>query len=535
MKERKEVIVVGSGCTGAMAAQTLLERGFRVCMLDVGCTGDPSLVPPDENFNSIRSTRRDQAKYLLGDDPASIWENAIQTGAHLTPPRKHLLSNVKSLLPAVHDNFYPMESLAYGGLGAGWGLGCCVFSNFETAKAGLPDSISGNYKRVAGRIGICGMKDDATPYTWDGLEFINPPLELDKNAASLFNSYRKKKLSVNRDGFFMGRPALALTTTEGDVGREYAYRDMDFYDDHGLSAWRPWITVDQLKKDPNFEYRDKILVTHFDEDSEGVQVKAQRISDGSSLEFVCGKLILASGTIGTARIVLRSLSGFDQILPVLCNPYVYVPSLQWSMIGRDPGSKNVGFAQLSLFYDPEKRNEAVSMASVYSYNELMMFRLIRQAPLAYRDAKKLFDSVLPAMTIFGIHIPDSTGKGKELSMELCKESPTGDQLHLRFVPDDLEIKNMRDIISKFKRTIRKLGCFPLRVVDPGMGSSIHYAGTLPFSKIEKPFHLSGNGRLYGTNHIFIADGSGFTYLPAKGLTLSLMAWADHVAQHIPRA
>jgi choline dehydrogenase-like flavoprotein len=64
---------------------------------------------------------------------------------------------------------------------------------------------------------------------------------------------------------------------------------------------------------------------------------------------------------------------------------------------------------------------------------------------------------------------------------------------------------------------------------PGHGSSIHYAGTLPFSDMEKPYTLSPDGRVWGTNKIFVADGSGFAYLPAKGLTLSLMANAHRVA------
>lgn len=77
----------------------------------------------------------------------------------------------------------------------------------------------------------------------------------------------------------------------------------------------------------------------------------------------------------------------------------------------------------------------------------------------------------------------------------------------------------------------KLGAFPVKMIDPGIGSSIHYAGVLPFEKEEKPFTLSPDGRLHGTRNIFVADGSGFCFLPGKGLTLSLMANAHSVAQN----
>ena len=37
------------------------------------------------------------------------------------------------------------------------------------------------------------------------------------------------------------------------------------------------------------------------------------------------------------------------------------------------------------------------------------------------------------------------------------------------------------------------------------------------------------GTLHGTREVFVADGSAFRYLPAKGLTFTLMANADRVA------
>ena len=80
--------------------------------------------------------------------------------------------------------------------------------------------------------------------------------------------------------------------------------------------------------------------------------------------------------------------------------------------------------------------------------------------------------------------------------------------------------------------MRKLGYWSLKRVQPEMGASIHYAGTLPFGTRDNPFTLSKNGRLNGTKNIFVADSSGFTYLPAKGLTFSLMANAHRVTSEI---
>ena len=77
-----------------------------------------------------------------------------------------------------------------------------------------------------------------------------------------------------------------------------------------------------------------------------------------------------------------------------------------------------------------------------------------------------------------------------------------------------------------------LGCYAIRRIHPGHGSSIHYAGCLPFNDEEKKFTVSSSGKLNGTKNIFIADGSGFKYLPAKGITFSLMANAHLVAKNV---
>jgi glyoxylase-like metal-dependent hydrolase (beta-lactamase superfamily II) len=82
---------------------------------------------------------------------------------------------------------------------------------------------------------------------------------------------------------------------------------------------------------------------------------------------------------------------------------------------------------------------------------------------------------------------------------------------------------------KYLAAFRKLRCYPIKRVYPGHGASIHYGGTLPVSSKEKAYTLSEDGTLHGTKRIFVADGSGFKYLPAKGLTFSLMANAHRVA------
>jgi choline dehydrogenase-like flavoprotein len=67
------------------------------------------------------------------------------------------------------------------------------------------------------------------------------------------------------------------------------------------------------------------------------------------------------------------------------------------------------------------------------------------------------------------------------------------------------------------------------VTKPLHGASIHYAGTLPYSVEDRPYTTAPNGQLRHAPNVYVADGASWRFMPAKGLTLTLMANARRVA------
>jgi hypothetical protein len=128
--------------------------------------------------------------------------------------------------------------------------------------------------------------------------------------------------------------------------------------------------------------------------------------------------------------------------------------------------------------------------------------------------------------------PDSHSKNKYVQLVKDHTVPTGDKLagEFKLKDSDRKLWNRRD--KQYIKAMRKLRVYAIKKVDPGHGSSIHYAGTVPFSDSRIDFRLSRDGRLHGTKNIFIADSSGFNFLPAKGLTFSLMANAHLTAENL---
>lgn len=529
-----DAIVVGSGCSGAMAAQTLVERGLKVLMIDGGVKDEhyKQLIPP-KSFLQIRKEEQHQHRFFLGDNFEGVPFGKIITGEHLTPPRKFMTAFIKQFLPVVSKTFTPLESLAYGGLGNGWGLGCCIFSKNELDACGLPTTQMNNaYETVAKRIGVSGERDDAAPYTAATVASLQPSIAMDSNGKKLQENYLKKKEHLKSHGFFVGRPSLALLTKAQDNRLPYQYRDMDFYSDNDKSAYRPWLTIEQLKKHSNFSYIGNLCAVQFKEIDDTVSIHALTLDTTELKKITCKKLVLASGVLGTARIVLRSFDDYENQLPLLSNPYSYLAGVQPGLLGKDTDKQKIGFAQLSMFYDKHGVNMDVPMGSCYSYRSMMLFHLLKESPLDVKSAYRFLQFMMPAFTIIGLFHPEKPGSGKWVQLQKNNDQTTGDELHAHYALNETEEAKLSDTEKKFTWALRQLNCYVLKKIAPGHGASIHYGGTLPFSDKNQRYGLLPNGKLGDTNNVYVADGSGFNYLPGKGITFSLMANAHRVASQL---
>ncbi len=531
---KADYIVVGSGCTGAIAAQTLVEKGVQVMMLDGGVTAGnlPGLIP-DKDYLTIKREDLNQHEYFLGRNFEGIPFGNVKTGEHLTPPRKFMLHKVQEWMPLVSETFTPLESLSLGGLGNGWGLGCCMFSAAELNRAGLDASkMNTAYEWVGRHIGISGSNDDTGRYTSGQFSELMPAMEMDSTGKNLYQNYQRKKAQLNKQGFYMGRTALALLTRDKEARKAYQYKDLDFYCDKDKSAYRPAFTVEELKKQNNFTYVGGLVAMKFTEENGYVKIECRSHENGETVFFECRKLVLATSCLSTARIVLRSYQAYDTPLPVISNPYSYLPAIQPYMLGRDADQHKVGFAQLSLFYDGDHTNTDVAMSSIYSYRSLMAFHILKETPMSTRHGYEFLQYMMPAFTIAGLFHPEHGGQSKYLQLKKHSQSLAGDALHVNYKLTDNETLKVAHTEKLFTKALRTLNCFVLKKMNPGHGSGIHYAGTLPFSDNNEKFKLLPNGRLGQTSNVYVADGSGFTYLPAKGLTYSLMANAHNVALNI---
>jgi choline dehydrogenase-like flavoprotein len=525
-----DILVIGSGPSGSHAAQEAVSSGCKVALLDIGYT-DTSLERriPYKSFSEIRRTDTSQHLYFLGDDPATVLRNQDRAGPHLTPARQHMIRNMDSLFPIQSETFLPLQSSGLGGLGISWGANCFAFEDFELEKIGIPAAaIKPYYASAALEAGISGRTDDCLAPLIANLNpaAIQPPLPVDSNAESILRRYRRKQQRYIERGFYLGQSLLATLSRPSGERRANPLFDMDFWADFGRSVYRPHYTVEKLQAAANFTYLSGRLATRLFEENGAVTVHCRPVDSPGVEAFTARKVLLAAGALNSGRLALASFGDYSTRLPILCNRNHWVAAVNLAMAGRPARDQRHSLSQLTVLMRAEFDGPDYVLAQVYSYRSLLWFRLLKSIPLPPRLALLFLRLTATAFTCVNIHFPDHPSPDRWIQLA---PGPEGDILRAHCQFTAAEDAWLRRNEFRLLRFLAGLRCLPLGITRPAHGASLHYAGTLPYAEDSRPFTTEPSGKLRGTSHVYVADGSNWRFLPAKGLTLTLMANARRVA------
>jgi choline dehydrogenase-like flavoprotein len=390
-----------------------------------------------------------------------------------------------------------------------------------------------HYEAIARRVGISGDAGDDLAALRGPLAALLPPLELDHNASALLERYARERARFGAAGIHLGRTLLALLSEPLGERRATSYHDMDFWSNVGASVYRPELTLRELSRRPNFSYVAGQLVERFEESHRGVRVVARSLDAGGSRSFEASRLVLAAGALGTTRIVLRSLGRYGVQVPLVCNHHGYIPCIRYRGLGHRASARRHSLAQLTMIYDPSRDRRHLVQAQLYSYRSLMLFRLMNDSFLPFRESLRVLRRLSTSFVIFLVQHEDRPDPGKYCTLERAGEG-TDDVLQIRYAVSEREASAQHAHEKVMIRHLRRLGCLPLESVRTLPGSSVHYAGQLPTTREERPLTTEPSGRLRGTRSVYVADGAAFAYLPAKGLTCTLMANANRVGSLVAR-
>jgi choline dehydrogenase-like flavoprotein len=519
-----DIIIVGSGPSGVAAALGVAENGIVPLILDVGHEA-PDVKPPDINFYDYRKTN-DVFDVMVGRGSEvlnHVIEKKTSSPKVSSPYMKFVTRDAEQLSPVVGSSSI-LQSFAKGGLANAWGAGLyrCIDDDLVNLPINAAD-LSPYYDRLTSEIGISGDDDDLTPF-FGSTEGLLKPMRLSRKLSRLLSVYQKKRGELNADGTFVGRSRLGLLTSDYDGRSACDYNSFEMWYPELPHIYTPAFTLDKLIREKKVAYHKSVMVRNWSREKNLIVVNAQNIDDGSDISFNCKKLVLAAGTINTAKIVLNSKKDFDTKLPLKDNSLVQFPLIFPSFIGSKLEKDALSLTNLNIIFNLKEVNMRLQ-GSIIELTSPARAIFYEKLPLSAKDNLTFIRLFLPALAVLFLYLPS-------------REVNEG---HIKLLPDGkLEICNQhgkvdKRILKKVARALCKMRVLthPLFVEPPE--HAIHYGGTLPMvPNPDSDYHCSTFGELYGEPGVHIVDGSLLTFIPAKNLSFTLMANAMRISDQISK-
>jgi choline dehydrogenase-like flavoprotein len=506
-----DAIVVGSGAAGTFVAHAL--RGTKTLLLDVGVRSEaaPSL---QGNLYDLKQ-RTPLFDSLIGARFESLHniDNPYLTPKLKAPFMRYVIARPPGAPAVADEGFNAAVSYATGGLANAWGAQVYRFDDRDLRAFPVrARDLEPYYAAVTREIGISGRDDDLSPYAGPAAD-LQPPLEMSPLCQEILARYERTRPLFHRRRIVLGMPRLAVLS-RSHLGRAACqYDNLEFFQPENPAVYSPRFTLQTMIDKGEVDYVPGHLVETYEEGARGVTVRARRLNDGQVASFECRVLILCLGCLNTARLVLFANHDVDTRLPVLTNASSFSPLVAPHRIGM-PLNRRSFSGQLSLAMECEEGRSPV-IGMIYANDGLLRSDMLFDFPLDLPGCLAAARYLLPATALLQVYYPDTARPGASLRIDHAG------RLHITYEP--LAPGTAERALL---RTFRRIGYFgSSRLVKYARpGESIHYAGPLPMrARPERPYETDRDGRLFGSKAIFIGDAATFPELPAKNLTLTIMA------------
>lgn len=517
-----DVLIIGSGPAGVHAARPLRAAGLRVAMIDGGNAAPAVLSEDPGTFSSARKTRDDQWRWFLGQDLSAIPVDGLKGGlggGMTSGNRAYITADTEKMLPLEQgSNVQIVQSLAQGGLAAGWGGACAFFSDSELTAMGLPpEAMRQAEDAVIADIGVSG------PQTRAG---VQPSAPLDLHAENMLRAYRTAEAAFRAKKLSFVQPHSALLTQPLGDRRATKCADMDYYADPGQSLYRPAFTLDRLRAE-GMEYHGGWRVDRVAERGEYVAVSARHLRDGTTREFTARHVVLAAGALNSARILLESGGMYDTPSCCLLKPHAYIAGIDLRSLGRAGPDKRISICQMLCIDDEERDGVRQGCAQLYSYRSLLLFRLLQSIPLSTTLAMRAAALLAPSLVIADLRFSAFAGDG--MSIALRRNGALA--VHAAIPPE--ATARREHSLTRLRTGLRMAGVLPVSTLRLPEGSSSHYAGTIPIADVPTgSLSADMNGRVHGLRRVTVADASLLRSFPPLPHTLTIMANARRIGESL---
>jgi len=534
---RDPIVVIGSGATAVHFAQTVLDLGRKVVMLDVGYTSGATELP-HASLNELKRELTDPVRYFLGADYASLILPDASSEYYGFPPSKSYVFREVPGYDVVARGFSPLFSFATGGLAQAWTGGCYPFTADELSDFPFAwDDMAAAYSEVAQRIGISGRTDDDLSSFFPAHAGMMDSIPLNQHSQRLLQVYTTKQRKLNADhGFYMGHARLASLSRDHSDRKACKLSGRCLWGCPNRSLYTPSVTLDLCRRHPEFEYLGGVRVDYFkfDGHSRVTHVVGQSLR-GETVTREVGTLVLSAGALPSGRILLESLlrAGMRaELTGLMDNRQVLMPFVNLRQIGQAFEDQSYQYHQLAIGVPGERALDYVH-GLITTLTTAMIHPVVQALPVASRTALRLFRNIHAALGLVNINFADTRRAENKLSLEVDARGRST-KLLISYEPAATEPARVTPMVRRFRNFLAALGCIapPNMTHWRPMGASVHYAGTLPMIKQGGDLTTDRSGHVRPFENLLCVDGSTFPALPAKNLTFTLMANATRIAHEV---
>jgi len=520
------IYVIGSGPAGVAAAETLLQEGREVTMLDAGRTLEPSI---QERVAEVSRT------------PSHLWTDEM-----LMPLKGDVDSSAKGVvLKKIFGSAFPYEKPSYA---PAWPKGI----DLKTSLA------MGGFSNVWGAVVLPWLEkdcvnwpfqpDDLKPYLARALQLMplshpqqyglsslfpmphKPPVALNscRQARALLVEWARNEQVLKESGFSVGTSRLAVRAEESHEGPGCVYCGMCLYGcPYGL-IYNAAATVLRLKKNSRFTYRPGLFADRLEETGHNVIIHASQLSGLGEMVFPAERVFVAGGVLSSTRLVLESLSHFDQPVTVLDNQYFLLPFLTRKGVVDVESEKMHTLCQLLMsVMDPTVSPFTVNL-QLYAYNDLYRHALLRLFGPAASLAQPFMGAILGRLMLVQGYLHSHDSNRIRLTL---RKTAAGARFDVETDFSDRPRKVLKQLVRALWKRRAALGGWPVGpFLQRGQFSTgNHSGGTLPMKVHPKGAESDTLGRPGGFQRIHVVDSSVLPSLPATSITLGVMANASRIA------
>ena len=557
-----DVIIVGSGAGGGMAAYILANAGIKVCLIEAGPMYDPA-TNVTQLKNPWESPRRGASTKFrpFGDFDASYWGWQID-GEPYTKAEGTQWDWWRSRMLGGRTNHWGRISLRFGpkdfkrknidGLGDNWPIGY--------------DDIKPYYDRLDKLVGVFGT-NEGLPNDPDGI-FLPPPLP------------RLHELMIKKAGYASGVPVipsrLSILTQKINDDRGACFfcaqcgRGCQVHADFSSSS----VLIKPAIKTGNVDVIPMAMAREVLTDSKGLATGVSYVSKNDLMEYqVMGRsVMLAASACESARLMLNSKS--DKHPNGLCNSS--------DVVGRylhDSTGAAMGGVLPKLFGRKRYNEDGVGGMHVYSpwWGENKKLDFPRGYHIEYwggmgqpaygfgmgtqgLNGRYPVNGVQKPAGGYGASLKEDmrffygagvgmAGRGEAVpdKNNLCEIDPNVvDKYGIPVLKFNVkwsgyEVKQAKHMKETFKEIMHNMGAVITWGADDtaennyGLetpGKIIHEAGTARMGDDPKTSALNKYNQGHDCKNLFVVDGAAFTSQADKNITWTIMALSMRASEYL---